>query len=712
MRPVNLLCAAALVVAAVPARAQDGLERFCLPENDAAFGLDLEVDRLGDMHLSRVRRISGDLVYTRIGPDGGLVDEVAERRISIIGTNEIVDTDLELFDGVPHICAYDAREPGLIVASRGADGVWSSEVVQAGMGAGDFCALVWWQNAPAVAFRHGDVLKVAQRTGEDAWAVVQVDAVEGEQVGVEVDAAVVSGRLVIAHRHVEARRLRVTWSPPNGWQTRSIEFNNFATGMRPKVNALPNGRVAITHGVIGANVRAQDTAGRNYRNLTNDDGLLLTRGRVPQDLPNGLSSESLDGEWVGGSHGIFVRPDGSMVAVARERLRSALFADRDGLRLYLDLPADPEWAHLEFQDDLRQRHTYLRVSTRPDPFGLPVTAFLDETETLPGMPGGAFACAWRPVDTDADRVPDTEERRLGTNPEEADTDGDGRPDGQEILEDSSDPRVDDEPRLDMGVPDAAPPIPDAAPPVPDMAPPTPDMAPPVPDMAPPVPDMAPPTPDMAPPTPDMAPPTPDMAVTPDAAPPAPDMATPARDMAVEADAEQPGPDAEVGRDMAAPAPDMAPVPDMAAAPDMATGPDMGAPPEDMAVPDPDRGVVVIDAEAPPDGALPDGGSGIVDAGELPADARADSAPTGDLGPPGDAQAGDAGWVDDAQLVVDAAAPDVEGPARDGAPTADATAGTTDPGEGCDCRAAGDEPAALGWLLGVGLLSLRRRRRGA
>ena len=306
--------------------------------------IDLEVDALGDMHLSRVRRISGDLVYTRIGPDGGLVDEVAERRISIIGTDEVVDTDLALFDGVPHICTYDAREPGLIVASRGADGTWTSEVVQAGVGAGDFCALVWWQNAPAVAFRHGDVLKVAQRTGEDAWAVVQVDAVEGEQVGVEVDAAVVSGRLVIAHRHVEGRRLRVTWSPPNGWQTRTIEFNNLATGMRPKVNALPNGRVAITHGVIGANVRAQDTAGRNYRNLTNDDGLLLTRGRVPQDLANGLSTESLDGEWVGGSHGIFVRPNGSLVAVSRERLRSALFGDRDGLRLYSNLPADPAWA--------------------------------------------------------------------------------------------------------------------------------------------------------------------------------------------------------------------------------------------------------------------------------------------------------------------------------------------------------------------------------
>ena len=48
-------------------------------------------------------------------------------------------------------------------------------------------------------------------------------------------------------------------------------------------------------------------------------------------------------------------------------------------------------------------------------------------------------CFYRPIDSDNDRVPDYEENARGTNPDVADSDGDGRSDGEEILIDGTDP---------------------------------------------------------------------------------------------------------------------------------------------------------------------------------------------------------------------------------------------------------------------------------
>ena len=48
-------------------------------------------------------------------------------------------------------------------------------------------------------------------------------------------------------------------------------------------------------------------------------------------------------------------------------------------------------------------------------------------------------CYYRPEDSDADRLPDFVEETLTTNPQEPDTDGDGRTDGEEVLIDGTDP---------------------------------------------------------------------------------------------------------------------------------------------------------------------------------------------------------------------------------------------------------------------------------
>ena len=69
---------------------------------------------------------------------------------------------------------------------------------------------------------------------------------------------------------------------------------------------------------------------------------------------------------------------------------------------------------------------------------MPVLAYADD-RAAGGEAGRSAVCIVRARDTDADRIPDPVETRLGTNPNLTDSDGDGRDDGLEILVDGTDP---------------------------------------------------------------------------------------------------------------------------------------------------------------------------------------------------------------------------------------------------------------------------------
>ncbi len=356
---------------------------------------------------------------------------------------------------------------------------------------------------------------------------------------------------------------------------------------------------------------------------------------------------------MGGTHGAWLSGSGHLVLVARERLRHPIFGQNDALRMFDRLPAISEYQVLEGSDGAGQRHLYLRLRVEGHPFDRPLIAFSDERAPFHDDPGGGLACLWRPVDSDADWVPDADEGDLGTDPENPDTDGDGRDDGQEALFDNSDPTVADEVGSlippDMGVPE------------PDMAVPEPDMAAPEPDMAVPEPDMEVPDPDMEVPDPDMAVAEPDMAVAePDMAVAEPDMALPDPDMAL------PDPD------MAAPDPDMAePEPDMAE-----PEPDMAEPEPDVAEPEPD---VALDA-------MPDA--------EADAPVEADAIPEADATPDAEPPLEDMEPLRHIDDLFDLG-PD---------------AGETEASDsGCGCRAGEGEPVSSLLLLLLPL-ALRRRRR--
>ncbi len=616
-------------------------EQICLDEFDASFGLSIDVDERGRAHLAHVRRLLGDLVHTVVEPGAEPVSEVIAARVSLIGTQEIRDTDLRFLDGVLSVCFHDGRARALKVAER-VDGEWVVETVREAVRAGDHCSIARVGGRLAVAYHEGRALHYAER-GDDGWDVVgQIDALDEYDVGREVELRVFGGTVYAAHHGTdgpEIDHLRITWRPEAGgqWQTQRVQHEEFSAGLRPRISSFGNGGVRITFGIMPSSL-----------DETSDNGMLMASGR----FPGGVQLSQVLADWTGGGHGAYRRGD-DLVMVVRERLRSPVFGDIDGLRIYREMPGNVDFQQVEVEGAAQRRHVYLRLDAKPHPFGDPVLAYADERSAFFGDPSDSRVCMYRPVDTDADMVPDDEEDARGLNPEDPDTDGDGRGDGQEILFDHSDPLVPDEPG-----------------PEPDMFVPEPDMAP----------------PDMFVPEPDMAVPEPDAALDLDAGA-EPDLFVP------DAEVAEPDAAAVVEPDAAVVEPDAAVVePDMA----VVVEPDMAVVAEpDMAAVEPDASAVV-DAAAV-DAAPPESDVAVVVEPDMAVVVEPDMA---------------AGEPDAAAVEPDAAAPDTAGGEADAgaepdmAPTADATAEAASDDGGCSCDTG--EGANAPWWLAL-LLLLRCRR---
>ena len=73
-----------------------GLVKTCLNDEGAGEALELAVDAIGDLHLSRILSSSRELVYTLVAPDGSVTNEIITGPVSPFVGDRLSQTDIEV----------------------------------------------------------------------------------------------------------------------------------------------------------------------------------------------------------------------------------------------------------------------------------------------------------------------------------------------------------------------------------------------------------------------------------------------------------------------------------------------------------------------------------------------------------------------------------------------------------------------------------------
>ena len=410
--------------------AAQSFEKVCLPQQDAGDGASVAVDAQNRIHFSRISRLSGALQHSVLHPDGLVVDAEIVRGVSLLAFNEVDSTQIVLEGNRPSICYHHAVDNTFEVAVRTDEG-WQREVIRQGAGAGRWCSMVRHRRTLATAFGSDDGrLRIALRLGRDEWTEEIIDEPD-EAAGIDVSLTEIGGALVAAHQ-TQSDRLRVTWQLEDGWQSQPMMGLAGEAGVSPVALAGAGGELWVVHGTAGPPG-------------TSDAGLLLTQGRLGMFRTRLVSDDES-----GGSNGAVMVND-ALAITTRLFRRNAVFGDADALRYYSNADALDLFDVLESTGSAQQRHRYRNVRMAVDRFNLPIVVALDESGRFQGERGTAFTCVWRPRDSDADAIPDDAEGRYGTDPNNPDSDGDGRLDGIEVLVHETDPLIVDPVPPDMGV---------------------------------------------------------------------------------------------------------------------------------------------------------------------------------------------------------------------------------------------------------------------
>jgi len=402
------------------------VSRFCLDDNDQTLGLDMYVDELGDIYFTRTSRVLGHLYYSRVLRDGSQEKERMHSRVSLFPDRVLQDTSLIFFEGRPHICYRAPRTQDLYVTFRTPDGEWNRTIVEEDDNAGADCALSVQNERLVMAYSQGDALKFARRNADGTWSKRTVDNPAERSVGRDLSLIIHNDAAIIAHRDATLGALRLTYEHRDQWHT--LEGNvppdadQLGNGFRPTLTVVAD-QLLVFHG------------GRPLEpDAGSDSTLYMSTTSWP---PNVFQTEEFDIDGFGGGQSVIPYEDGFLI-FARQRIRNALGFRFDGLsmRKVTEVTTQRILEDHSFGD---RRHLFTRLRVFADPFGLPIMGFSDEGSPFGGDQGYAKACFYRPTDSDADWVPDIIEHQLGTEIFRADSDGDGRTDGQEILLDNTDP---------------------------------------------------------------------------------------------------------------------------------------------------------------------------------------------------------------------------------------------------------------------------------
>ena len=247
--------------------------------------------------------------------------------------------------------------------------------------------------------------------------------VYGQDLAAVADAL---GQLVIAH-HDGQGHLRLTWERSGGFSSAVANAGGAPAGVRPTLVLGADGSVLIDHGGVNPGL-----------DVDTDAGLYETFG----PLGGPFQTDPINGDALGGAQAALETATGR-VLFARERQRSALFGAWDALWFFSQQQGVLSGEVLEQATPATARHDYGSLRAALDPFGQPVFVYGDMRGASVLGPASEPTCLYRLADTDADAIPDAVETDIGTDPQQADTDGDGALDGEEVLLLGTDPTVPD-----------------------------------------------------------------------------------------------------------------------------------------------------------------------------------------------------------------------------------------------------------------------------
>jgi hypothetical protein len=279
----------------------------------------------------------------------------------------------------------------------------------------------------------------------NAWALTAVNNSNGGAVGFGVVHTVSEDGTTLYVAHGDAKNGHLVIEVlHNGQWTRHNEApapaqgnrpaESGSTGMRPSIAAFANEVVVVHSPWQGSELDTESDSGVLYTTRYN----LISESWYSETL-------SYLGDFVGGGQAI-ANLSGAEWIFARERFRSTGSAISELDALHLGRTSLPQLTQqLESYSFSQTRHLFNNLQLSGDRFGLPFLSYSDQPGGICMNFGGVEfcpverVCFYRALDTDKDRVPDFAEVTLRTDPDAADTDGDGRSDGQEVLEDDTDP---------------------------------------------------------------------------------------------------------------------------------------------------------------------------------------------------------------------------------------------------------------------------------
>ena len=418
---VALLFAMVLFFCAQQARGQD-LIRGCLPENGRGNGLAVQIDPAGMIHMAHASQLQGTLRYTTMAVDGTAVSTTIANRIHRFPTTETLATGIALDGSRVLICFHNQLARTMNIAI-GDNGSWTTERLASNV-TGDGCAVGVANDETFVAYQANGQLRGVRRVGNGGWVTTTIDPGDGDVGALPSLLRNASEQWVVAYRDTGNGRLKIATASNGAWDIAAPEMPLANAGYDPKIVETPDG-MSVFHGNLVGEV-----------DIESDGSLIVTTLSA-----DGSFSSSVFADFaVGGTIGAATSDRGTFVAT-RHLLRSALFGDADGLLVYSGTPLQSQ--AFEQYGPAQGRHTYLYVRATTGPFGMPFIAFVDSFIGGFGNQDGSPICYWRPRDTDQDLIPDEVEQELGTDPQNPDTDADGRTDGQEVLIDGTNPLADD-----------------------------------------------------------------------------------------------------------------------------------------------------------------------------------------------------------------------------------------------------------------------------